>query len=154
MTVIDINDHLAPIEPAIGETDYERLLASEGQPIALYYISATTGDPKGAVASHRGTYLMSLLELTTWPTGRASALSADAAEVPCQWLVLCMGDHRRRYPRIPAQLVASAPSSLNKCFRELSRSCCRNYPVLDRSLDTCTALASDFRKNAAGGCVP
>ncbi|WP_110971153.1 AMP-binding protein [Pseudomonas huaxiensis] len=81
--VIDINDHLSPDGPAIGETDYERLLAggdpgfagvwpaSEWQPIALNYTSGTTGDPKGVVASHRGTYLMSLLQMTNWPLARA-----------------------------------------------------------------------------------
>ncbi|MCU1732602.1 MULTISPECIES: AMP-binding protein [unclassified Pseudomonas] len=81
--VIDINDHLSPDGPAIGEIDYERLLAggdprfagvwpaSEWQPIALNYTSGTTGDPKGVVASHRGTYLMSLLQMTNWPLARA-----------------------------------------------------------------------------------
>lgn len=82
-TLIDINDHQAPAGPAVGETDYETLLAdgdpdfagvwpaSEWQPIALNYTSGTTGDPKGVVASHRGTYLMSLLQMTNWPLSKA-----------------------------------------------------------------------------------
>jgi len=81
--VIDINDHLAPPGDAIGEADYETLLESgdsdfpgrwpsdEWQPIALNYTSGTTGDPKGVVASHRGTYLMSLLQITNWAMPRA-----------------------------------------------------------------------------------
>jgi len=81
--LIDINDHLAPAGPAIGETDYESLLASgdpafpgrwpedEWSPIALNYTSGTTGDPKGVVPSHRGTYLMSLLQMTNWALPRA-----------------------------------------------------------------------------------
>lgn len=81
--VIDINDLEAPDGPAIGETDYESLLASgdpkfhghwpadEWTPIALNYTSGTTGDPKGVVPSHRGTYLMSLLQMTNWPLPRA-----------------------------------------------------------------------------------
>ncbi|MBL8444216.1 MAG: AMP-binding protein [Zoogloeaceae bacterium] len=81
--VIDINDHEAPEGPSIGETDYESLLASgdpgfpghwptdEWSPIALNYTSGTTGDPKGVVPSHRGTYLMSLLQMTNWPLPRA-----------------------------------------------------------------------------------
>ncbi|QGW83768.1 AMP-binding protein [Variovorax paradoxus] len=81
--VIDINDHLAPPGERIGETDYEALLASgdpafpgrwpsdEWHPIALNYTSGTTGDPKGVVASHRGTYLMSLLQITNWAMPRA-----------------------------------------------------------------------------------
>ena len=81
--VIDINDLEAPAGPAIGETDYESLLASgdpafpghwptdEWTPIALNYTSGTTGDPKGVVPSHRGTYLMSLLQMTDWALPRA-----------------------------------------------------------------------------------
>jgi fatty-acyl-CoA synthase len=81
--VIDINDHLAPPGERIGENDYESLLASgdpdfpgrwpgdEWQPIALNYTSGTTGDPKGVVVSHRGTYLMSLLQITNWAMPRA-----------------------------------------------------------------------------------
>ena len=82
-SVIDIEDHLAPPGERIGEADYEALLASgdpdfagrwpsdEWQPIALNYTSGTTGDPKGVVASHRGTYLMSLLQITNWAVPRA-----------------------------------------------------------------------------------
>ncbi|MFS2162200.1 AMP-binding protein [Variovorax sp. Varisp62] len=82
-SVIDIEDHLAPPGERIGEADYESLLASgdpdfagrwpsdEWQPIALNYTSGTTGDPKGVVVSHRGTYLMSLLQNTNWAVPRA-----------------------------------------------------------------------------------
>jgi fatty-acyl-CoA synthase len=82
-TVIDIADVLAPPCEPIGETDYESLLAGgdpsfqgvwpqdEWEPIALNYTSGTTGDPKGVVPSHRGTYLMSLLQLTDWAMPRA-----------------------------------------------------------------------------------
>lgn len=81
--VIDINDLEAPAAPAIGETDYESFLASgdpafpgcwptdEWTPIALNYTSGTTGDPKGVVPSHRGTYLMSLLQMTDWALPRS-----------------------------------------------------------------------------------
>lgn len=81
--VIDINDHLAPAGPAIGVADYESLLEggspefrglwpiSEWEPIALNYTSGTTGDPKGVVASHRGTYLMSMVQMTNWPLARS-----------------------------------------------------------------------------------
>jgi len=82
-TVIDIEDHLAPAGARIGAMDYESLLesgdphfagiwpADEWQPIALNYTSGTTGDPKGVVASHRGTYLMSQLQITNWAMPRA-----------------------------------------------------------------------------------
>ena len=81
--VIDINDLEAPDGPAIGETDYESLLATgdpsfpgvwpadEWTPIALNYTSGTTGDPKGVVPSHRGTYLMSVMQMTDWALPRS-----------------------------------------------------------------------------------
>lgn len=81
--VIDIDDVLAPPGDAIGDTDYESFLAGgdpdfagcwpddEWTPIALNYTSGTTGDPKGVVPSHRGTYLMSMLQMTNWGLPRA-----------------------------------------------------------------------------------
>lgn len=81
--VIDIHDPEAPPGPSIGEIEYEALLASgdpsfpgiwpqdEWTPIALNYTSGTTGDPKGVVPSHRGTYLMSVMQMTDWALPRA-----------------------------------------------------------------------------------
>ncbi|MDM0123332.1 AMP-binding protein [Variovorax arabinosiphilus] len=81
--LIDIYDVEGPRNEAVGVLDYEALLAEgdsafegvwpidEWDPIALNYTSGTTGDPKGVVPSHRGTYLMSLLQLTDWAVPKA-----------------------------------------------------------------------------------
>lgn len=80
--VIAIHDAGIATQPAFGALDYETLLASgdpafkgvwpedEWDPIALNYTSGTTGDPKGVVPSHRGAYLMSMLQLTDWAVPR------------------------------------------------------------------------------------
>lgn len=80
--LIEIHDAEGPDAASVGAVDYESLLAEgdpsfegiwprdEWDPIALNYTSGTTGDPKGVVPSHRGTYLMSLLQLTQWPVPR------------------------------------------------------------------------------------
>lgn len=76
--VIDIADIEAPNGDLIGEMEYEAFLAEgdadfsgvwpedEWDAIALNYTSGTTSDPKGVVPSHRGAYLMSMLQLTDW----------------------------------------------------------------------------------------
>ena len=69
----------------IGSLEYEDLLA-EGDPnfewlmpadewdaIALNYTSGTTGDPKGVVYNHRGTYLLALGNVVTCGMGKHPA---------------------------------------------------------------------------------
>jgi len=70
--VVDIENPELPDAPPIGDITYEALLESgdprfewrepddEWQSICLLYTSGTTGDPKGAVYSHRGVYLQAL----------------------------------------------------------------------------------------------
>jgi len=72
LTVIDIDDALAPAGDRLGATSYEELL-DQGDPafawpgiedewasLSLLYTSGTTGDPKGVVYHHRGAYLNAL----------------------------------------------------------------------------------------------
>jgi fatty-acyl-CoA synthase len=72
LLVVDIENPGLPNAPAFGDITYEALLAGgdpqfewrepddEWQSICLVYTSGTTGDPKGAVYSHRGAYLQAM----------------------------------------------------------------------------------------------
>ncbi|MBM3618900.1 MAG: acyl-CoA synthetase [Alphaproteobacteria bacterium] len=76
--VIDIDDPQFVGGELLGEKDYEALLA-EGDPefdwhwpenewdaISMNYTSGTTGDPKGVVYNHRGTFLNAMGNATAW----------------------------------------------------------------------------------------
>jgi len=78
--VIDINDKYADQSKLekIGDLEYEEFLNSgdenyiwkmpddEWQAISLSYTSGTTGNPKGVVYHHRGSYLMSTGSAAAW----------------------------------------------------------------------------------------
>ena len=78
--VIDINDTQAKLQTVekIGELEYENFLnegnenyiwkkpQDEWQAISLNYTSGTTGNPKGVVYHHRGSYLMSTGSAVAW----------------------------------------------------------------------------------------
>ncbi len=80
ITIIDINDKNADQSKLekIGDLEYEEFLNSgdenyiwkmpedEWQAISLSYTSGTTGNPKGVVYHHRGSYLMSTGSATAW----------------------------------------------------------------------------------------
>lgn len=79
--VIDVCDPEGPGGDRLGETDYESFIATgdadfdwvlpddEWEKIALNYTSGTTGNPKGVVYSHRGTYLNAMSNAVTWGMG-------------------------------------------------------------------------------------
>ena len=78
--VIDIHDQFADQSKleTIGELEYEQFLNTgdenykwkmpedEWQAISLSYTSGTTGNPKGAVYHHRGSYLMATGSAVAW----------------------------------------------------------------------------------------
>ena len=78
--VIDIDDKQAGLGdiPSIGKLEYESFLQTgdvgfewirpddEWQAISLNYTSGTTGNPKGVVYHHIGSYLMSMGSITAW----------------------------------------------------------------------------------------
>ena len=78
--VIDIDDQQAGLGdlPSTGELEYESFLLTgeegykwvrpqdEWQAISLNYTSGTTGNPKGVVYHHRGSYLMSMGSVSAW----------------------------------------------------------------------------------------
>mgnify|MGYP003320650577 FL=1 len=78
--IIDIQDDFADqsLLQKIGEREYEEFLSSgddnykwnmpkdEWQAISLSYTSGTTGNPKGVVYHHRGSYLMSTGSAVAW----------------------------------------------------------------------------------------
>ena len=80
ITLIDIDDQHAGLReiPSVGKLEYESFLLSgdedfewvrpkdEWQAISLSYTSGTTGNPKGVVYHHRGSYLMSMGSVSAW----------------------------------------------------------------------------------------
>jgi fatty-acyl-CoA synthase len=79
IVVIDIDDPQARTRgKALGELDYESFLATgdpafawlppsdEWRAITLNYTSGTTGDPKGVVYHHRGSYLLAMGNVLAW----------------------------------------------------------------------------------------
>jgi fatty-acyl-CoA synthase len=78
--VIDVDDPLytGPGE-RLGKVEYEDFIANgdpdfawsppvdESSPIALNYTSGTTGNPKGVVYHHRGTFLEAVGNVMAWP---------------------------------------------------------------------------------------
>ena len=116
LEVIGIDDPEAPEGEIADWTEYESFLETgdaadsivwpddEWDSIALNYTSGTTGNPKGAVYHHRGTYLNSLGQLPDVRHRQRPGLFVDPADVPLQRLVLRMGHRRcRRHTCLSAQ---------------------------------------------------
>jgi len=157
--VVDID---VPGERAasIGSVDYETLLATgdpgfvmdeprdEWQSLCLLYTSGTTGDPKGAVYSHRGAYLSALgnaltlgltadsIYLWTLPMFHCNGWSFPWAVVAAGGTQVCLrrveparifnltGEHKVTHlcgAPIVLSMLASAPADQRRPFRHKVR---------------------------------
>lgn len=84
LLLVPINDPAAPANDDLGDITYEQLLSDgdahydssqpddEWQALSLLYTSGTTGNPKGCVYHHRGSYLNALGNLNAVPLDRHS----------------------------------------------------------------------------------
>src|SRR5450830_76453 len=167
--LIDIGDLLAPPGAAIGETDYESFLAGgdpafegcwpedEWSPIALNYTSGTTGDPKGVVASHRGTHLMSMTQISNWGLPRAPVylwtLPMFHANGWCfTWAITAAGGTHVCLRKVSASHIVTAISEHGVdhfCAAPIVLAGLANYPATERP-----ALARPVRVLTAGSPPP
>ena len=115
--VIDVDDALytGPGE-RLGKIEYEDFIAAgdasfawtppadESSAIALNYTSGTTGNPKGVVYHHRGTFLEAVGNTHGLAVAAEAGLPVDPADVPLQRLGLSVvGGRDGRHACLPAQ---------------------------------------------------
>jgi|RhiMethySRZTD1v2_1073278.scaffolds.fasta_scaffold03310_18 fatty-acyl-CoA synthase len=123
--VVDVDDPLytGPGE-RLGEIEYEQFIAGgdpdfawtlpadESSAIALNYTSGTTGNPKGVVYHHRGTFLESVGNIMAWPLPPKPVYLWTLPMFHCNgwcfpWSVTAMGGTHVCLRRIdPAQIFA------------------------------------------------
>jgi 3-(methylthio)propionyl---CoA ligase len=121
--VIDVDDALyqGPGD-RLGEMDYEEFLATapedfawtppadESAAIALNYTSGTTGNPKGVVYHHRGTFLESVGNIMAWPLPPRAVYLWTLPMFHCNgwcytWAVTAMGGTHVCLRRVDPPLV-------------------------------------------------
>ena len=146
---------------AIGDEEYEGVLARADEdfrarrtggrmgPICLLYTSGTTGDPKGAVYSHRGAYLSALSNALTFKLDHESVYLWTLPMFHCSgwtftWGVTAVGgthvclrkvEPKRIFELIDEQRNVSAyvrgtdhPEHARACARDRQEDICRSGP--------------------------
>jgi 3-(methylthio)propionyl---CoA ligase len=123
--VVDVDDPLYTGHgERLGEIEYEQFIAGgdpdfawtlpadESSAIALNYTSGTTGNPKGVVYHHRGTFLESVGNIMAWPLPPKPVYLWTLPMFHCNgwcfpWSVTAMGGTHLCLRRIdPAQIFA------------------------------------------------
>jgi fatty-acyl-CoA synthase len=132
--VIDVVDPLytGPGQP-LGSADYETFIANgdpkfewappanESSAIALNYTSGTTGNPKGVVYHHRGTFLEAVGNVMAWPLPAKPVYLWTLPMFHCNgwcfpWSVTAMaGTHVCGAPTVLNMLI-SAPAEQRRVF--------------------------------------
>ena len=123
LLIVEVEDALyqGPGE-RLGEIEYEAFLATgseefnwapptdESAPIALNYTSGTTGNPKGVIYHHRGTFLESVGNIMMWPLPPRAVYLWTLPMFHCNgwcytWAVTAMGGTHVCLRRVDPPLV-------------------------------------------------
>ncbi len=182
--VIVINDkNIALLECPIPAVDYETVLntglsdfewirpTDEWLPLSLNYTSGTTGQPKGVLYHHRGSYLMSMGTVIGWqlpnhPTylytvpmfhcngwGHAWTMAALAGKVVClrtfspELVFELLAKHKVSHfggAPIVLNMLANAPTSVQRTFEQVIHVMTAGAPPPEKVLENMSQLGFEI----------